>query len=232
HCVDPVHANHRLIDKSGYFMGEAQMTNHKAAATTSLAPPASSFHGPAHLAANRNIAGDEGQFVKVVSRLESAIRRLQAQKICLDWAAAKIASLPGPVLEFGLGNGRTYDHLRQCLSGRGIFVFERQIASHPDCLPDSRHLLLGDIRETLPDALIRIGAQAVLAHYDIGNGDKADTAELAAVVGPALAPLLACGALVVSSQALAIPGCSEMPLPEGVAPGRYYIYRMGHTTLR
>ncbi|NQV58704.1 MAG: hypothetical protein HQ502_03505 [Alphaproteobacteria bacterium] len=162
-----------------------------------------------------------------MSRLESAIRRLQAQKVCMDWAAAEISALPGPVLEFGLGNGRTYDHLRNCMSGREIFVFDCQIAAHPDCVPDRRHLLLGDVRKTLFDALSRIGAQAALVHYDIGTGDKSYTDEIAAAVGPALAPLLARGALVVSSQILVIPGGLEVPLPKGVAPGRYYIYRMG-----
>ncbi|MDA1101811.1 MAG: hypothetical protein O2967_22865 [Proteobacteria bacterium] len=162
-----------------------------------------------------------------MSRLESAIRRLQAQKACLDWAAAEISTQPGPVLELGLGNGRTYDHLRDRMAEREIFVFEREIAAHPDCVPDERHLLLGDIRSVIADASIVIGAQAVLAHCDIGNGYKCETAELAAFVGPALAPLLAPGALVVSGQALIVPGCFEVPLPDGVAPDRYYIYRMG-----
>ncbi|MGH6887075.1 MAG: class I SAM-dependent methyltransferase, partial [Geminicoccales bacterium] len=48
-----------------------------------------------------------------MSRLDSFIRRLEAQRACLDLAAARIADLPGPVLELGLGNGRTYDHLRE-----------------------------------------------------------------------------------------------------------------------
>ncbi|HTY69417.1 MAG TPA: class I SAM-dependent methyltransferase, partial [Alphaproteobacteria bacterium] len=38
-----------------------------------------------------------------MSRLDSFIRRLQAQRACLDWAIQAIRSLPGPVLEIGLG---------------------------------------------------------------------------------------------------------------------------------
>ena len=68
-----------------------------------------------------------------MSRLESAIRRLQAQKIALDWSAEKIHKQPGVVLEFGLGNGRTFDHIRKLLPQRDIYVFERKIAAHP-CL--------------------------------------------------------------------------------------------------
>ena len=60
-----------------------------------------------------------------MSRLDSFIRRLAAQRACLDRAAALIDEIDGPVLEFGLGNGRTFDHLRERLPGRAIFVFER-----------------------------------------------------------------------------------------------------------
>ncbi len=160
-----------------------------------------------------------------MSRLDSAIRRLQAQRACLDWAVGEIAGRPGPVLELGLGNGRTFDHLRERLPGREIFVFERKVAAHPDCIPDDDHLLEGDFHDSLPGALARIGDRAVMAHCDIGSGDRALTARLAAFVGPALAPLLAANAVVVADQALEIPGCHPVPLPAGIAPGRYHIYR-------
>jgi hypothetical protein len=42
-----------------------------------------------------------------MSRLESAIRRLEAQRDCINWAAERIAGMPGHILELGLGNGRT-----------------------------------------------------------------------------------------------------------------------------
>jgi len=160
-----------------------------------------------------------------LSRLDSAIRRLQAQRACLDWAVGEIAGQPGPVLELGLGNGRTYDHLRARLPGREIFVFERKVAAHPDCVPDDQHLLLGDFNDSLPGALARIGARAVFAHCDIGSGDAVLTAALAAFVGPALAPLLAPGAVVAADQALDIPGCREVALPADVGLGRYHLYR-------
>ena len=163
--------------------------------------------------------------VPVLSRLDSAIRRLQAQRTCLDWAMGEIGVTAGPVLELGLGNGRTFDHLRDRLPGREIFIFERKVAAHPDCVPDARHLLEGDFKDSLPGALARIGARAVLAHCDIGSGDAALTAALAAFVGPALAPLLAPGAVVAADQALDIPGCGAVALPDGVEAGRYHLYR-------
>ena len=161
-----------------------------------------------------------------MSRLDSFIRRLSAQRDCLAEAARLIAGVSGPVLEVGLGNGRTYDHLRRLLPGREIFAFDRQVAAHPDCIPDARHLILGDFRDTLPAALQRIGTRAALVHADIGTGDDAATRRLAGFVGPALVPLLAPGAVVVGDQELPIAGAAPLPLPAGVAAGRYHMCRM------
>lgn len=160
-----------------------------------------------------------------MSRLDSTIRRLEAQRACLDWAAAEIAGLPGPVLELGLGNGRTYDHLRERLPGREIFVFDREVNAHPDCVPDADHLFLGDIAETLPRAAARLGRTAALAHSDVGTGDEARNARLAAAIGPLLAALVAPRGIVVSDRELAAPGWQAVTPPPGVRPGRYFLYR-------
>jgi len=160
-----------------------------------------------------------------MSRLDSAIRRLAAQRACLDAAAGLIADLPGPVLELGLGNGRSFDHLREALPGREIFVFDRRAEAHPDCTPDSDHLILGDFRDTLPAAAARFGATAALAHCDIGSGRNAEDTRLAAFVAGALAGLLAPGAVVVADQPLETATLTALDLPAGIEPGRYFIYR-------
>src|SRR5260221_10812459 len=125
-----------------------------------------------------------------MSRLDSFIRRLEAQRACLDRAAALIGDVargvPGPVLEFGLGNGRTFDHLRERLPGRDIFVFEREVAAHPDCVPAPDRLISGDLRQTLPAARARFAAAAALAHLDIATGDVAASRHLAADLAPLL----------------------------------------------
>ena len=162
-----------------------------------------------------------------MSRLDSFIRRLEAQRACLDWAIEAVAGLEGSVLELGLGQGRTYDHLSEHLKGREIFVFERQVAAPPTSIPDAAHLILGDFRETLPIALARIGARAALAHCDIGSGDEAASRALAAAVAPLLAPLMAAGGIVLGDQPMAQPDWTPLPLPHGVPPGRYHIYRAG-----
>jgi hypothetical protein len=42
-----------------------------------------------------------------MSRLDSFIARMQAQRDCLNFLKPAIDALPGPILEVGLGNGRT-----------------------------------------------------------------------------------------------------------------------------
>jgi S-adenosyl-L-methionine methyltransferase len=160
-----------------------------------------------------------------VSRLDSFIRRLEAQRAVLNHAAALIAGLDGPVLELGLGNGRTYDHLRELFPQRDIYVCERRVAAHPDCIPPDHLLLLGDMFETLPAARDRLGGRVALAHFDAGTGDAAGNLRLAVGLRPLILPLLRAGAVLATQQVMDGPGLEPLPLPAGVPEGRYYLYR-------
>lgn len=160
-----------------------------------------------------------------MSRLDSFIRRIQAQRACLNRAAALIGGVDGIVLELGLGNGRTYDHLRELLPGRDIHVCERRVAAHPDCVPPAEFLILGDMRETLPGLLSRFGERVALAHFDAGTGDRAGNLTLAAELTPAIVALLNRGGVLVSDPPIAAAGLEVLALPDGVAPGRYHLYR-------
>jgi hypothetical protein len=165
-----------------------------------------------------------------VSRLDSFIRRLEAQRAVLNRAAAMIAEIDGPVLELGLGNGRTYDHLRELFRGqnareRDIYVCERRVAAHPDCIPPDHLLLLGDMFETLPAARRKLGGRVALAHFDAGTGEAAANLRLAAELRPLIVPLLCMGAVLATQQVMAGPGLEMLPLPVGVPAGRYHLYR-------
>jgi hypothetical protein len=160
-----------------------------------------------------------------VSRLDSFIRRLEAQRACLEMAAALVRGLDGSVLELGLGNGRTYDHLRELCANREIFVCERQVAAHPGCIPPPELLLLGDMRETLRAARGRLEGQVALAHLDPGTGDVETSLALALELAPLIVPLLVPDAVLVSEPAIHLPELVPLALPEAVAPGRYHIYR-------
>lgn len=160
-----------------------------------------------------------------MSRLDSFIRRLEAQRACLDRAAGLIGDIDGVVLELGLGNGRTYDHLRSRFPDRDIYVCERQVAAHPDCVPPPDRLILGDMRETLPASDTLLGGRVALAHLDAGSGDAAANRTLADALLPLLLPLLRPDAVLVSDPPFEAPELQSLPLPQGVAPGRYHLYR-------
>jgi hypothetical protein len=159
-----------------------------------------------------------------MSRLDSFIRRMQAQRDCLNVVAERVRALPGPILELGLGNGRTYDHLRGLFPGRDIYVFEREVRAHPDCVPPAERLFLGDIFATLPRAVAALGGRAAMAHSDLGTGDQAANAALGLRLAPALDALLAPGGLVVANQPLEVAGWRRLPDPPGVPADRYFLY--------
>ena len=161
-----------------------------------------------------------------MSRLESAIRRLQAQRIALDWAAENINEQQGFILEFGLGNGRTFDHIRQLLPDRDIYVFERKIAAHPDCIPGLAFQFIGDFFDCLPRAIEQLGRRAILVHLDIGTGEKNKSLALARDIAPLIEKLLLPKAIIISDQEVQRWGLNKLPLPEGISQNKIYIYRL------
>ena len=161
-----------------------------------------------------------------MTRLDGVIDRLQAQRACLDWAVQAIAGIDGPVLEIGLGNGRTYDHLRARLAGaRTILAFDFALAAHPACVPPEGCLLLGDMRDTLPSLPARGVPPAALAHADIGSGEAEETAARAAWLAEHLPPLVRAQGIVLSDQPLDSPEFIALDPPRGTARSRYHAYR-------
>lgn len=161
-----------------------------------------------------------------MSRLDSFIRRMSAQRELLDHAVTLIKDVDGPVIELGLGSGRTYDHLKCRLPGRGIFVFDHIYSTAPiDCLPDSEHMVVGDIRETLGHCLPRIKAPAALLHNDIGTGDDTVNEATRNWLAPLVLKLMAPGGIVVTSFTMDLPDYAKLDTPLNVPANRYYIYR-------
>ncbi len=161
----------------------------------------------------------------IVTRLDMFIDRMVSQRACLDYAMADTANMTGPVFELGLGNGRTYHHMRAHMPDRDIYVFERAVASHPDSTPPEEMTILGDVRETLPATLEKLGPVARLIHADLGGHNLQKNDEFARFVSPLIEPLLATGGLMVSSDRMYFSDLKEQPLPTGAVPGRCFIYR-------
>ena len=155
-----------------------------------------------------------------MSRLESFIRRLTAQRDILDQVCAEVAKIEGPVLELGLGNGRTFHHLRERLPGRRIVVFDREVGAHASSIPDAENLVLGEIRET---ARRFIGIDAALVHADIGTGYEDRDAVTATWLPDLIAGMLRVGGFAVSGTPLDHPQLQRLPAPTSEPADRYFL---------
>ncbi len=160
-----------------------------------------------------------------MSRLDCFINRMVSQRACLNFAAENTKSLTGPVFELGLGNGRTFDHMREIMPERDIYVFDRQVASNPASTPEPEQLIIGDVRDTAGEAFNRFGASAVLIHADLGGHSLEKNDAFAREISHVLEPLLGRGGIFVSSDKMYFSNLSELPLPEGAVKDRCFLYR-------
>lgn len=167
---------------------------------------------------HRRAAGRTG---RGVSKLDILIRRLMAQRAFLERAAALVESLPGPAIQIGYGDGTAYDHLRELLRRRELFVFDRSLPDG-DGTPAAAARVPGDLRETLPLAWDRFRQSVALLHL---NFPMTASPRQAAELAPLVAPLLCHGAVIVSEQVLELPGWQLQPPPDGVREGRHFLYR-------
>ena len=137
----------------------------------------------------------------------------------MDWSAKNIHKQRGVVLEFGLGNGRTFDHMRKLLP-------QRDIAAHPDCIPHPAFQFIGDFRDSIPRAIEQLGRSAALAHLDIGTGQKNTSLALASKIAPCIEKLLCVNAIVVSDQEVERWRSYKLQLPAGISENRIHLYRL------
>lgn len=156
-----------------------------------------------------------------MSRLDSMLRRLTAQRDGLNWAAARIATQDGDVLDMGLGNGRTYDHLREIMPDRRIWVMDRVLQCHPDSTPPEQDFLLGEA-EPMLERLAASGHKMAMAHYDFGRGIKDEDVAEAGRLSTLIAKVMQPNGLLISGQPLV--GFKQIEGPETIAPDRYLFY--------
>lgn len=157
-----------------------------------------------------------------MSRLDSMLRRFAAQRDGLNWAAEQTANLAGDALDLGLGNGRTYDHMREIMPDRRIWVIDRVLQCHPSCTPPEADFLMGEA-EPMLRKLVQSDAKIIMAHYDFGFGIKEKDVAEAARLSPLIASIMLPGGLVVSGQPLV--GMQQITGPDSIAPDRYMFYR-------
>ncbi len=158
-----------------------------------------------------------------MSRLDSFIGRMTAQRDILNHIQANDMLIKeGAVLEIGLGNGRTYSHLRERFPERRIVVFDRHMAAHRTVLPEPEDFFLGEIRET---AAQFAGSNAALAHADIGTGYPDKDALVLEWLPDLIVAVLAKDGIAVSGLRLEHPQLMALPELPSMAGGNYYYYR-------
>ena len=62
-------------------------------------------------------------------------------------------------------------------------------------------------------------------HVKVSKGDPAANQALAAELTPSLMPLLCPGAVLAADPAIECRDLEPLPLPDGIAAGRYHLYR-------
>jgi len=160
-----------------------------------------------------------------MSRLDAFVHRVTAQRALLNAAREKLADVPGVVFELGLGNGRTFDHLREKFSDRPIFVFDKQVRAHPACIPDEEQMRLGDIDATLGQAADEFRGLVALIHSDLGSHSPEHCARMSALVSRYAPTALAPGGLLFSDLPLDVPQLENVPPPEGIEANWYHAFR-------
>jgi hypothetical protein len=158
-----------------------------------------------------------------MSRLDTFISRMSAQRDILNHVAQVIGLPPeGAVLEVGLGNGRTYSHLRQLFPNRRIVAFDRALNAHRTILPEGDDFVQGEINETGKQFA---GKDAALVHADIGTGYPDSEAVIISWLPQIVADMLQSGGIAVSGLPLAHPQLEALPRLPTVEEGRYHMYK-------
>jgi hypothetical protein len=167
-----------------------------------------------------------------MSRLEFHIAQKIAQRDAIDRAAEHVVGLDGAIVEFGLGQGRSYSHLVARFPGREVFCFDRQDATPPGWAPPADHLYLGELHDVLRDPALhdRFAGRVVVAHLDLARGDSPDSRVHHFVVGQVHGWLRG-GGFVLSDRPLQLePSWGLEPLAAGEESWppdrpRFYSYR-------
>jgi hypothetical protein len=172
-----------------------------------------------------------------MSRLERHIRQKIAQRDYLDLAALELAGrpgqprVPGVVIEFGFGAGRSYSHLAARFPDREIFCFDRDVRERSRERPPADRFFEGEFEAVLaPGAALhrRFAGGVALLHIDVGALGPEDEV-IPELILSRVHPWLGPGALVVSDQHLTLEPVWRLaavdPGPRVQHAELFYLYR-------
>jgi hypothetical protein len=148
---------------------------------------------------------------------------MSAQRDILNHVAHDLGLPPeGVILEMGLGNGRTYSHLRQLFPDRRVVAFDRALNAHRTTIPEGEDFVLGEISET---GKLFAGSEAALVHADIGTGYPDSEAVIVSWLPQIVSDMLRSGGYAISGLPLKHANLEELPRLSTVEEGRYFMYR-------
>ena len=165
-----------------------------------------------------------------MSRLDSHIHQKIAQRDSVNLVARWLAGRDGVIVEFGLGNGRSYSHLAERFPGNEIFCFDRLNKAHPRSRPPEDHVYLGELAEVLANPAVhaRFRGRVILAHLDLGSGGPEDDV-LPEFVIDRIHGWLQPGAVVLSDLDLTLDPAWQLERVDTTGQveyaERYYVYR-------
>lgn len=164
-----------------------------------------------------------------MSRLEGFIRRMEAQKAHIDRAVSFLKE-PNTIFEFGIGAGRTLDHLVQSFPKTPIFAFENDeqclnnIPSNSNVTP-----VLGDIFLNLPIYAEQYARRTSLIHVDIGGAFNEQNKNITKRLTPYFLSLLSPSGILISSIAVEAEPLQGLPVLPGIRRTKYHSYYLkGH----
>ena len=160
-----------------------------------------------------------------MSRLEDLTARFLTQQAALNHGIEMIDGLDGIVVELGLGKGRSFDHLRERLPRRDIYVFDHELSCEPEFAPPPEFWVFGEITETLPAFCQLFAGRAALIHSDIGTRHRPDDIPLVRFVAENLGKLLRQDGVVASDRPMEGTGWAALPSLREMTNFPYYMYR-------
>jgi hypothetical protein len=161
-----------------------------------------------------------------MSRLDAFVQRVTSQRAFLNEAVALLEGIEGVIFEVGLGNGRTFDHLRDIFPDREIYVFDKTARAHASSTPDPEFLIEGQLSDTLPEQVSRFRGHVALVHSDIGNQSPIHCQNMAGLMNRTIVPALCPGGIILSDLELDLPGLALLEPPKLIGAGWYNAYRL------
>lgn len=159
-----------------------------------------------------------------MSRLDAFVQRVTAQRDLINAAARVLHDVDGVVFEVGLGNGRTFDHLRDVFADREIYVFDRKARAHADSTPAPEFMIEGQLQDTLPELVQRFAGRVALVHSDIGNQSPVHCENMKRLMNSTIGPALCRGGVLLSDLQLDVPDLRPMERPDWIEHDWYHAY--------